>query len=102
MLALAIIVTVACMKLKKATKKFVRGQAWIATLLALVVTVNLICFIPMSTMISLATGNGSIAEETSAEATALVNNIAEEGIVLLENEANVLPLSNTTRLNLYG
>ncbi|NLL77050.1 MAG: beta-glucosidase [Clostridiales bacterium] len=101
-LALAIIVTVACMKLKKATKKFVRGQAWIATLLALVVTVNLICFIPMSTMISLATGNGSIAEETSAEATALVNKIAEEGIVLLKNEDNVLPLSNTTSLNLFG
>ena len=64
------------MKLKKATKKFVRAQAWIATLLALVVTVNMICFIPMSSMISLATGNGSIAEETSAQATELVNKIA--------------------------
>ena len=101
-LALAIIVTVACMKLKKATKKFVRAQAWIATLLALVVTVNMICFIPMSTMISLATGNGSIAEETSAEATVLVNKIAEEGIVLLKNTDNELPLSDTTSLNLFG
>lgn len=101
-LALAIIVTIACMKLKKPTKKFVRAQAWIATLLALVVTVNMICFIPMSTMISLATGNGSIAEETSAEATVLVNTIAEEGIVLLKNDDNVLPLSNTTSLNLFG
>lgn len=101
-LALAIIVTVASMKLKKATKKFVRVQAWIATLLALVVTVNMICFIPMSTMISLATGNGSIAEETSAEATALVNKIAEEGIVLLKNDNNELPLSDTKSLNLFG
>lgn len=101
-LALAIIVTVACMKLKKATKKFVRAQAWIAALLALVVTVNMICFIPMSTMISLATGNGSIAEDTSAEATVLVNTIAEEGIVLLKNVDNVLPLSDTTSLNLFG
>jgi beta-glucosidase len=101
-LALAIIVTVASMKLKKATKKFVRAQAWIATLLALVVTVNMICFIPMSTMISLATGNGSIAGETSAEATALVNKIAEEGIVLLKNDNNELPLSDTKSLNLFG
>ncbi|WP_099467124.1 glycoside hydrolase family 3 N-terminal domain-containing protein [Konateibacter massiliensis] len=101
-LALAIIVTVACMKLKKPMKKLVRAQAWIAALLALVVTVNMICFIPMSTMISLATGNGSIAEETSAEATELVNTIAEEGIVLLKNVDNVLPLSDTTSLNLFG
>lgn len=101
-LALAIIVTVACMKVKKATKKFIRTQAWIATLLALVVTVNMICFIPMSTMISLATGNGSIAEETSAQATQLVNKIAEEGIVLLKNVDNNLPLSDTKSLNLFG
>ncbi|MFA9376975.1 MAG: glycoside hydrolase family 3 N-terminal domain-containing protein [Lachnotalea sp.] len=101
-LALAIIVTVVCMKLKKAKKKLIRAQAWIATLLALVVTVNMICFIPMSTMISLATGNGSIAEETSAEATVLVNEIAEEGIVLLNNVNNELPISDTTSLNLFG
>lgn len=101
-LALAIIVTVACMKLKKANKKFVRGQVWIATLLALVITVNMICFIPMSTMISLATGDGSIGKKTSAEATELVNKIAEEGIVLLKNEENVLPLSETKSLNLFG
>ena len=46
-LALAIVVTVACMKLKKPVKKLVRKEAWIAFLLAVVVIVNLICFIPM-------------------------------------------------------
>lgn len=101
-LALAIIVTVASMKLKKANKKFVRSQVWITTLLALVITTNLICFIPMSTMISLATGKGSIAKETSQQATELVNEIAEEGIVLLKNVDGILPLSNTDKLNLFG
>ena len=91
-LALAIVVTVACMKLKKPVKKLVRKEAWIAFLLAVVVIVNLICFIPMSSMISLAMGNGTITDETSDESTALVQEIAEEGIVLLKNDGT-LPLA---------
>lgn len=83
-LAIAIIVTVACMKLKKPVKKLVRKEAWIAFLMAAVVIINLICFIPMSSMISLAMGNGTITEETSNEATALCEDIADEGIVLLK------------------
>ncbi|MFW5556071.1 MAG: glycoside hydrolase family 3 N-terminal domain-containing protein [Roseburia inulinivorans] len=100
-LALAIVVTVACMKLKKPVKKLVRKEAWIAFLLAVVVIVNLICFIPMSSMISLAMGNGTITDETSDEATALVQEIAEEGIVLLKNEGT-LPLAADSSLNVFG
>ena len=100
-LALAIIVTVACMKMKKSKKKLIRKQAWIAFLLAVVVIVNLICFIPMSSMISLATGNGTISEETSAEATELCKEIAEEGIVLLKNDS-LLPLSSDSNINVFG
>lgn len=100
-LALAIVVTVACMKLKKPVKKLVRKEAWIAFLLAVVVIVNLICFIPMSSMISLAMGNGTITDETSDEATALVQEIAEEGIVLLKNEGT-LPLAADSNLNVFG
>ena len=80
------------MKLKKPVKKLVRKEAWIAFLMAAVVIINLICFIPMSSMISLAMGNGTITEETSNEATALCEDIADEGIVLLKNEDNILSL----------
>lgn len=100
-LVLAIIFTVVSMKLNVTTRKFVRSQTWIATLLALVIVINLICFIPMSSMISLATGNGTITEETSAEATELCAEIAEEGIVLLKNE-NLLPLAGNSNLNVFG
>lgn len=100
-LVLAIAVTVACMKMKKASKKLIRKETWIATLLAVVVIVNLICFIPMSSMISLATGNGTITDETSGEATELCAEIAEEGIVLLKNE-NILPLADASNLNVFG
>lgn len=100
-LVLAIAVSVACMKMKKASKKLIRKETWIAALLAVVVIVNLICFIPMSSMISLATGNGTITDETSGEATELCAEIAEEGIVLLKNE-NILPLADASNLNVFG
>ncbi|CUX44547.1 glycoside hydrolase family 3 protein [Clostridium sp. C105KSO13] len=101
-LVLAIIVIVACMKLEKAKKKFIRGEAGIAILLALVIVVNMICFGPMYSMISLATGNGTITEETSDAATELCTEIAEEGIVLLKNENNLLPVTENKNLNVFG
>lgn len=99
---LAVVITIAVMKMQVAKRKFIRSQSWIAVLLALVVIVNMICWGPMSSMISLATGNGTITEETSAEATELCEDIAEEGIVLLQNEDNVLPMENGTKINVFG
>ena len=101
-LALVVIVTIGCMKMKKAQKKMVRKQAWLAMLLATVVIVNMICFGPMASMISLATGNGTITEETSEEAKELCTEIAEEGIVLLKNEGNTLPLASNSKINVFG
>ena len=102
-LVVAIIVLIACIKVKeKANRKMIRSQAGIALLLAVVIIVNLICYIPMSSMISLATGNGTISEETSAEATKLVEATAEEGIVLLKNEESSLPLDSSSKLNVFG
>lgn len=97
----AIIVMIAVRKMEKPKKKFVRAQSLIAMLLALVVIVNMICFGPMSSLISLATGGGSISEETTAEATELCERIAEEGIVLLKNEG-LLPMDGTKKLNVFG
>ena len=101
-LALAVVITIAVMKLQKPKKKFVRAQSWIAFLTALVVIVNMICWGPMSSMISLATGNGTILEETSNAATELCEQIADEGIVLLKNENGNLPLAEGTKLNVFG
>ena len=101
-LLLAVIITIAVKNADVAKRKFIRSESWIAVLLALAVTVNMICFGPMSSMISLATGNGTITEETSAAATELCEDIAEEGIVLLENEGDVLPLAGGSKLNVFG
>ena len=101
-LVLAVVITIAVMKMQAAKRKFIRSQSWIAVLLALVVIVNMICWGPMSSMISLATGNGTITEETSAEATELCEDIAEEGIVLLQNKDNTLPMASGTKINVFG
>ena len=97
---LAIVASIACGKLAKSRKYLIRAQAGMAVFLALVVTVNLICFGPMSTMISLATGGGTISEESSAQATELCTEISEEGIVLLENDGT-LPLADK-KINVFG
>lgn len=101
-LVIAIAVTVAVMKLKKPLKKLVRRQTWLAFFAAFLVIVNLICFIPLNSMISLATGEGSIAEQTAEEAKELCTEIAEEGIVLLKNENGTLPLASGTKVNVFG
>jgi beta-glucosidase len=101
-LVVAIIATIAVKGLMKPKKKLARSMTWLAALLAIVITVNLICFGPMNSMISLATGNGTITEETSDKATELCEDIAEEGIVLLKNEDGALPLEGTTKLNVFG
>lgn len=101
-LALAIIVMVAVRKLPKAKKKMIRAQSGLAILLALTIVINLICTGPMSTMLDLVSGSGTINEETSAKATELVNEITAEGVVLAKDEDNVLPVASGSKLNVFG
>ena len=100
--AAAIIVLIAMAvnkKLAKPTKFMVRAQSGLAVLLAFGIMLNLVAFGPMSTMLDLVTGNGTITEESGAEANALCTEIAEEGIVLLQNDDNELPLASGSNLN---
>ncbi len=101
-LALAVIITVAVRKQPVAKRKLIRSEAWIAALLSLIVIVNGIIFGPMYTIVSLAMGDGSLTEETLAAAAESSETIAGEGMVLLKNENNTLPLTNTTNLNVFG
>ena len=91
--AAAIIVLIAMAvnkKLAKPTKFMVRAQSGLAVLLA------------FGIMLDLVTGNGTITEESGAEANALCTEIAEEGIVLLQNDDNELPLASGSNLNVFG
>lgn len=99
---LAIVVMIAVRKLPKAKKKMIRAQAGLAILLALTIVVNLICTGPMSTMLDLVSGSGTITEETSAKATELVNEITADGVVLAKDEDGILPVASGSKLNVFG
>nr|WP_297706038.1 glycoside hydrolase family 3 N-terminal domain-containing protein [uncultured Butyrivibrio sp.] len=101
-IAVAIVIMIAVMKLKKSTKKLVRGTALVAMLTGIVVCVNMILTGPMSTMLDLVSGKGTISKKTSDEATDLAQDIAREGIVLLENDGNTLPIASGSKLNVFG
>ncbi|MDO4804239.1 MAG: glycoside hydrolase family 3 N-terminal domain-containing protein [Lachnospiraceae bacterium] len=97
-----IIVMILAAKIAKPTRGKVRGAALIALLAGLCIIVNLICTGPMNTMLDLISGSGTITDETSEEAQALAVEIGEEGIVLLNNDKNLLPLANDAKLNVFG
>ena len=99
---LAIVVMIAVRKLPKAKKKMIRAQSGLAILLALTIVVNLICTGPMSTMLDLVSGSGTITEETSAKATELVNEITADGVVLAKDEDGILPVVSGSKLNVFG
>ena len=98
---LAIIVAIAVSKMAKPKKRLIRGTALVAAIAGIAVCANMICTGPMSTMLDLVSGSGTITEETSASASDLAVLIAEEGTVLLENNG-VLPLAEGSALNVFG
>lgn len=63
-LVLAIVVSVAVMKVKEPARYLIRSQSRVAAVIAVAIAVNLICTGPMSTLLSLVSGSGTITEET--------------------------------------
>ncbi|WP_028242109.1 beta-glucosidase [Pseudobutyrivibrio ruminis] len=104
-LAIVVVAFIVCMiiagKKEKHTRFFMRRQSLTAFLLAIITIVNLICFGPMSNMITLATGKGEVSDKTIDEARELSKEVAGEGIVLLENKG-ALPMESGKKLNVFG
>ena len=100
-LVIGIVIMIACRRMSKEKRFLVRGEAAVAMLLAVVICVSMICFGPMATLIGLATGSGTISNETNEEAAGVAEEIMEDGIVLLKNES-LLPLNETKKLNIFG
>ena len=100
-LVIGIVIMIACRRMSRGKKFLIRGEAALAMVLAVVVCVNMICFGPMATLIGLATGNGTLSDETNEEAAGVAEEIMEDGIVLLKNES-LLPLNETKKLNIFG
>lgn len=101
-LLLAIAVTIAVRKLKPPTRKFVRAQTWIAAVLVVAISVTTMLYGGLRNLLDLASGSGTLSEETMALASDLGNQISDEGMVLLKNESGTLPLAGVTKVNVFG
>ncbi|MCD8367036.1 MAG: glycoside hydrolase family 3 C-terminal domain-containing protein [Clostridiales bacterium] len=101
-LVLGIVAMILCRKWDKAKKFMVRAQSGAIMILALVLIINLICVGPMSSLLALVSGEGTISDESVEEASALCVDLAEEGIVLEQNDDDLLPLSSGSNLNVFG
>lgn len=101
-LAAAVITMIAVKKIPRARKYMIRCQAGVAIVLVLMIVVNLILLQPLHTIVTLAMGGGKISDNTTAEAGEVIEDIVDEGIVLLENEDNLLPLVAGSNLNVFG
>lgn len=98
---IAIIVMIACRKAEKSKKRMIRKYSGLSMVLALVIIVNMIVLGPMYSLIDMSMGSGTVSDETTDEAIEVANQIAEEGMVLLENDG-LLPISNPSNINLFG
>lgn len=103
LLAVAVIVMVAAHFLvKKGTRHVVRWSAGLAWALAVAIIANIMCFGPLYNNLSpIMNTRAQVSEESIQNSKAVIKEVGEEGIVLLENNG-VLPLTDTTNLNVFG
>lgn len=101
-LLLAIVAIIIAKKFSIPKKFMIRRQSIMAIFVALMIAINLIAYYPMNTILTLASGRGTISDATSETAEQLGEDIAREGIVLLDNDEDFLPLENDSRVNVFG
>lgn len=104
---LLVAIIIALIIFRKKDKKFkfwLRAESFVAMLVAIAITANVIVFGPLNSIFNLNYAQlGTISAETLEENGDLTNQIADEGTVLLKNTDNFLPLSEETKnLNVFG
>ena len=104
LVAAIVIAIVGILKAKKGFKHVVSLSAVIAWVLATVVIVNMICYGPLNATVSnyLNATKIELSDETVANSEAVIQEVGEEGLVLVKNNG-LLPLSgDVTKLNVFG
>ena len=84
-------------KRNKPLKSLLRGTAWIAFALALIIVTNLVLSGPMYSIVNTVV----TSLEQADTPTELCTDLAREGIILLENDG-ILPLAEGTKVNTFG
>ena len=101
-LILALIATVAVKGLAHPKRALARAGSWLSCLVAVTVALNLMCAGPLASLLTLISGKGTISQESSGTANALCVELAEEGIVLLQNDNGLLSLGGDAKVNVFG
>lgn len=104
-LVLAIIATIAVNKKTVkdgATRKLIHSESWLVFFVAVVVSVAMMVFGPLSTLLNNATATKyTLSEQSIKQANELAKNIEAEAITLLQNNDKNLPLANK-KVNVFG
>ncbi|MGM9536869.1 MAG: glycoside hydrolase family 3 N-terminal domain-containing protein [Candidatus Onthomonas sp.] len=101
-IAAALVVSIVVHKQGEAKRSMIRWQSFLAAVLVIAIAVNWICLgTEYSLLNQVLAGSKELDEETMAASAELVEDIADEGIVLLENDGS-LPISTDTKLNVFG
>ncbi len=104
-LVLAIILTFAVNKKtvkNAATRKLIHAESWLVFMVAAVVSVVMMLYGPLATLLNNATAEAyELSDETVAAAEELAVEVQSEGITLLQNNDSSLPLSDTN-VNVFG
>lgn len=98
---LAVCVILLCSKMERRKRKLIRSQSVIAAILVICVILNMVCVGPVSTLLTLTSEAGTLNDDTTEAAIELGEEIAGEGIVLLKDTDDILPLK-TKNLNVFG
>ncbi len=100
---LAIIVSIAVRKKDEARRSMIRWQSFFGAVTAIAVALNWVAFGIEYTLLDQVFAEVKVLdEETVASSKELAENIAGEGITLLKNDSDSLPISTGTKLNVFG
>ena len=88
---------------KKGTRHVVRWGAGISWVLIVTVIANMICYGPMYNNISIILNSTArVTEESAAYSKEVIEDVGDEGMVLVKNEDNLLPLAENSNINVFG
>ena len=99
----AVVTSIAVIKQEIEKRSMIRWNSFFAAVLVIAIAINWVCLgTERSLLDQVLADEKSISDETYAASREVAEQIAEEGIVLLKNENNALPLSDTKKINVFG
>ncbi|MBW3095557.1 glycoside hydrolase family 3 protein [Bifidobacterium sp. 64T4] len=105
-LVLGIIVTAAVNRktvANQAVRKLVHSSSWVVVAVAAIVSVSMMLTGPLNSMITMATATKhELTQKTIDKTNKLAVDIEREGITLLQNNDNMLPISDAGKINVFG